>query len=108
MSGNHDSGRRSIELSVPTHKETDNFHDSSNTCIHDIDYANGNTFIPIVVPRTTSLPEVIVKPDGQNKTHVGHNNVEYTKPFTYEGKTDISCFYCQKVWHLAKEYKRNL
>lgn len=90
MSGNHDTGGISIKISVPTHNETDNFHD--------IDYA-------IVVPKATSLPEVIVKPDGQNNTNVGHNNVEYTKQFTYDGKTDISCFYCQKVWHLAKEYK---
>jgi hypothetical protein len=28
--------------------------------------AHANTFNPIVVPKATSLPEVIVKPDGQN------------------------------------------
>jgi hypothetical protein len=60
--------------SVPTHNENHNYHDPSNTCIHDMDHAHANTFNPIVVPKATSLPEVIVKPDGQNNKNVGHNN----------------------------------
>ena len=88
MSGNHDSDRRSMAPSVPTHNENHNYHDPSNTCIHDMDHAHANTFNPIVVPKATSLPEVIVKPDGQNNKNVGHSNVGYTKPFTYDGKTD--------------------
>ena len=31
---------------------------------------------------------MLVKPDGQNNKNVGHSNVEYAKPFTYDGKTD--------------------
>jgi hypothetical protein len=37
MSGNHDSDRRSMAPSVPTHNENHNYHDPSNTCIHDMD-----------------------------------------------------------------------
>jgi hypothetical protein len=53
--------------SVPTHNENHNYHDPSNTCIHDMNHAHANTFTPMFVPIATSLPEVIVKPDGQNK-----------------------------------------
>jgi hypothetical protein len=88
MSGNHDSDRRSMAPPVPTHNENHNYHDPSNTCIHDMDHAHANTFTLIFVPKATSLPEVIVKPDGQNNKNVGHSNVGYTKPFTYDGKTD--------------------
>ena len=88
MSGNHDSDRRSMAPSVPTHNENHNYHDPSNTCIHDMDHAHANTFAPMFVPKATSLSEVIVKPDGQNNKNLGHSNVGYTKPFTYDGKTD--------------------
>ena len=53
-----------------------------------MDNALANTVAPIFVPKATSLPEVIVKPDGQNNKNVGFSNVGYTKPFTYDGKTD--------------------
>jgi hypothetical protein len=53
-----------------------------------MDNALANTVAPIFVPKATSLPEVIVKPDGQNNKNVGLSNVGYTKPFTYDGKTD--------------------
>ena len=88
MSGNLDSDKRSMAPSVPTHNENHNYHDPSNTCIHDMDHSHANTVTPIFVPKATSLPEVIVKPDGQNNKNVGHNNIGYTKPFTYDGKTD--------------------
>jgi hypothetical protein len=74
--------------SVPTHNENHNYHDPSHTCIHDMDHAHANTFTPIFVPKATSLPEVIVKPDGQNNKNMGHSNIGYTKPFTYDGKAD--------------------
>jgi hypothetical protein len=88
MSGNHDSDRRSMAPSVPTHNENHNYHDPSNTCIHDMDHAHANTVTPIFVPKAISLPEVIVKPDGQNNKNVGHSNVGYTKPFSDDGKTN--------------------
>lgn len=88
MSGHHDSDRRSMAPSVPTHNKNHNYHDPSNTCIHDMDHVHVNTCTPIFVPKATSLPEVIVKPDGQNNKNVGHNNVRYTKPFTNDGKTE--------------------
>jgi hypothetical protein len=55
ISGNHDSDRRSMAPSVPTHNENHNYHDPSNTCIHDMDHAHANSFNPIVVPKATSL-----------------------------------------------------
>jgi hypothetical protein len=65
--------------SVPTHNENHNYHDPSNTCIHDMNHAHANTVTPIFVPKATLLPEVIVKPHGKNNTNVGHNNIGYTK-----------------------------
>ena len=53
-----------------------------------MDNALANTVAPIFVPKAISLPEVIVKPDGQNNKNVGHSNVGYTKSLTYDGKTD--------------------
>jgi hypothetical protein len=47
-----------------------------------MDNALANTVAPIFVPKANSLPEVIVKPDGQNNKNVGHSNVGYTKSFT--------------------------
>jgi hypothetical protein len=47
MSGNHDSDRRSMAPSVPTHNENHNYHDPSNTCIHNMDHAHANTFTPM-------------------------------------------------------------
>jgi hypothetical protein len=42
-----------------------------------MDHAHANTVTPIFVPKAISLPEVIVKPDGQNNKNVGHSNVGY-------------------------------
>jgi hypothetical protein len=53
-----------------------------------LSHAHANTFTPIFVPKATSLPEVIAKPDGQNNKNVGHSNVGYTKPFSDDGKTN--------------------
>jgi hypothetical protein len=39
-----------------------------------MDHAHANTVTPIFVPKAISLPEVIVKPDGQNNKNVGHSN----------------------------------
>ena len=47
--------------SVPTHNENHNYHDPSNTCIHDMDHAHANTVTPIFVPKAISLPDISIR-----------------------------------------------